>query len=102
MKWGLVFFAGVLLSLITLLGFRTGTHEKVIEAEKFVLRSPHGRILMELRVEDHKPVIALCDERGKERLHLEGGSAPGILIKNGSDKTVMQIRDFEKDGSGFV
>ncbi len=102
MKWGCVLLAVGLFTGALLLGFKSGSHEKVIEAEKFILKTPHGRAVLEMRVEDHKPIIALCDERGSERLLLEGGGKPGIVIKNGSNHAVVQIRDFEKDGAGFV
>ncbi|MCB1117796.1 MAG: hypothetical protein KDK50_04355 [Chlamydiia bacterium] len=97
---------GVVIGVFALgsaMGFKTaGTQERVVEAEKIVLKSAHGRTVLEMRVEDHKAVIALCDERGKERLLLEGGDAPGIVVKNRSDKTIAHLRDFKEDGSGFV
>ena len=98
-----ILIAVCIFTLGGLLGFTsTKKSDRVIEAEKIVLVSKNGKMVMEMRVDDNKPVIALCDEKGKARLSLEGGDSPGIVIRNQSEKVVAQVRDFKEDGSGFV
>lgn len=99
MKWvAIIIFSFALV----LAGFKGNKTERVIEAEKIVLRGSNGKALLELSVDENRPTIVLCDEKGKERIQLTGGAKPGIAIKNNSDQIVAQLRDFDKDGSGFV
>ena len=101
MRPGVVYLSSGLIALGALMGFRAST-QKVVEAEKFVLRSPKGKTLLEMRVEDERAVIAFCDESGKERVQIEGGVKPGIVVRNSKGKAVLEMRDFAQDGSGFI
>jgi hypothetical protein len=67
---------------------------KVVEAERFVLKSPTGRVIATLdNAPDETPILALFDRNGKTRLQisLSPGGEPQIVFSDKEGKGVSTL-----------
>lgn len=110
-------------SLLTAAAFREKSSSQAIEAEKLVIRSPKGKSTIELgfskddvpylvfqsasgtamlRLEGGEtPTLALNDAQQNPRVHLQGGGAAGMYLRNGQAKTVGSWTVLSDGGAGF-
>lgn len=108
--------------LPTLISFRGKNPSNTIEAEKLILKNPKGKSTIELGFLDDVPYIVLQNEEGKgvakleggkepslvmhddanrPRLHMQGGTIPGVYLKNAQEKTVSSWTMLSDGGAGF-
>ncbi len=70
--------------------------EKVVAAEKYLLRDASGKTWAELSVRDGQPSLILFDENGQPRTRLalapDGAATLALFDKDGSQRAVLQVK----------
>ncbi len=70
--------------------------EKVVAAEKYLLRDAGGKTWAEFSVRDGRPSLILFDEKGQPRTRLalapDGAATLALFDKDGSQRAVLQVK----------
>ena len=53
---------------------------RTVEAEKFIVRDPRGRLQAEFASTEYGPALSLYDKSGKARVGLDAAAAPGLKL----------------------
>lgn len=89
-------FQSLLVMGLIFISFDKSSTFKSLETQSLKITSPKGEGSIYLSIEDNKPIFSMTDSKGNQRVVLQGGQDPKILMKNENNQIIAKIDSINK------